>query len=460
MAAHSSTGVSLPLPERIGWRSVFGLAWPMMISRMSDTLMMVVDTLFVSRLGTAALAGVGIAISGSHLVVGFGWGLLMGVRVAVSHYTGAGRPESAARIGWQGAWLAALLGAIAWLAIPFAAWGLSLTGAEGEVLPHALGFLQVRVAGAPLLFGVLAVSGYFQGTGDTRTPMVGTLLANALNLALNPLFIFGWGPVPALGAAGAALATVISMGVNLAWLGLRFLRHTPRVARGPQRALLAEITRPGVPMGMNMLQEIGSFAIFMAFLAHCGAIHLAAHVVVVRIVLMSFLPGWAVGEAGGVLVGQALGGRRPELARQAWRASVTLALSFMGAFGVLFVAFPATLLSIFSPAPEVLELGVRMLWIAAAFQIFDAVATVGLCCLNGAGDNRFTMALQLIGAWLLKVPLAWLFALPLGLGAPGAWLGMTLDIVMLAALCLWRIRGDRWLSAAPEPERRLSEALA
>lgn len=462
MSAHSSAETCARLPERIGWRAVLTLAWPMMVSRMSDTVMMAVDTLFVSRLGTAALAGVGVAISASMLVVSFGWGMLSGVRVAVSHRTGGGRADLAARLAWQGLWLAVLLGLCAWLALPLAVPGLALTGAGPEVLPHALGFFQVRVLGAPLFFGILALSGYFQGTGDTRTPMVGTLLANGLNLALNPLFIFGWGPVPALGAAGAALATVLSNAVNLGWLALRFRARAPRVARAPDRGLVREITRPGTPMGLNLLQEVGSFSIFMTFLARCGAIHVAAHVVVVRIVLMSFLPGWAVGEAGGVLVGQSLGAGRPALARQAWRAATTLALSFMGAFGVLFVLAPDALLSVFHPEAEVLELGRRMLWIAAFFQIFDAVATVTLCCLNGAGDNRFTMALQLVGAWLLKIPLAWAFAMPLGLGAPGAWLGMTLDIIALAAVGLWRVRGDRWLAAAAEPERepRLSEALA
>lgn len=460
MVAHSSPGSSGPLPERIGWAVVFGLAWPMMISRMSDTLMLVVDTLFVSRLGTDALAGIGIAISGCQLVIAFGWGLIMGVRVAVSHHTGADRPLDAARLGWQGVWMALALGVVSWLALPLAPWAFSLTGAGPEVTPHALSFFRVRVSGAPLFFGLMALSGYFQGRGDTRTPMIGTLLGNALNIALNPVFVFGWGPAPELGAGGAALATVISQGVNLSWLAWRFQRLAPRVSRRPDRALFADITRPGLPMGLNLLQEVGSFAMFMSFLAHAGAIHLAAHVVVVRIVLMSFLPGWAVGEAGAVLVGQSLGAGRPELARQSWRAATTLALSFMTAFGVLFVAAPEALLSIFSPSAEVLELGVRMLWIAAAFQVFDALATVGICCLNGAGDNRFTMALQLFGAWLLKVPMAWFFALPLGLGAPGAWLGMTLDIVLLAGVTLWRIRGDRWLSAGAEPERRLSEALA
>lgn len=460
MMAHSSAETNVSLPDRIGWRAVLLLAWPMMVSRMSDTVMLAVDTYFVSKLGTQALAGVGVAISASMLIVAFGWGSLLGVRVAVSHRTGAGDPLGSARMVWQGFYLAAILGLGSWLALPVAEWGLRLTGAAPDAMPHALAFFKVRALGGPVFFGILVLSGYFQGTGDTRTPMVGTLIANALNLGLNPLFIFGWGPLHGLGAGGAALASVTANGVNLLWLALRYRRLAPRVSRRPDRALLMEVTRLGIPMGFNLLQDIGSFTIFMAFLARSGDVHVAAHVVVVRVIMLSFLPGWAVGEAGGVLVGQSLGARRPDLARQAWRSATTLAVSMMGVFAVLFVTEPGPLLGFFHPEAAVLALGERMLWIGAFFQVFDAIATVGLCCLNGAGDNRFVMVLQIVGSWVLKIPTAWLFALVLGLGAPGAWMGMTLDIMLLAAASLWRIRGEAWLGARPPPEPVLSEALA
>lgn len=458
MKAHSSLRVVLP--DRIGRRAVLALAWPLMISRVSDTVMMLVDTLFVSRLGTDALAGIGLAISGTMLVMAAGWGVLMGVRVAVSHRAGADQPEAAARLAWQGLWLAAAISLLTWLCLPLAERGFGLAGAEPEVLPHALAFFHVRTLGAPLFFGYFVLSGYLQGMGDTRTPMIGVLLANALNLALNPLFIFGLGPVPAMGTAGAALATVLANGINLLWLAWRFRRLAPRVSRAPDRALMREITRPGVPMGADRFQEVGAHALFIGFLATSGSEHVAAHVIVMRIVMMSFLPGWAIAEAGGVLVGQALGAGRPQAARESWWSATTLALLFMGAFGLAFVAFPGAFLGIFHPEPEVLALGRRLLWIAAAFQIFDAVAIVGLSALNGAGDNRFSIAVNMVGSWAFKVPLAWLLALPLGLGAPGAWLGLTLEIVALAGATVWRIRGDRWLRAGPEPEPRLVEAVA
>lgn len=435
------------LPERIGLGTVLTLAWPVMISRVSDTIMAAVGMAFVSRLGTDAVAGVGLAYAGSHLIYAFGWGFLGAVRVLVSHRTGGGDGPGATRMAWQGLWAALAFGISAWLAVPLIPWALELTEAGPGVIHGATEFLRVRTLAAPLFFLTLALSGYFQGSGDTRTPMVGTVAANAINLVLSPMLIFGFGPMPELGVAGAVWAWMAGMVAYVAVLLWRFWPIARQGLVGPSRAELRAMSGPGLPMALNLLQELGSFSLFTTFLAHAGAAHLASHVLVARVIMISFLPGWAIGEAGGVLVGQALGAGRPELARQAWRNATVLALGLMGALGLVFVSFPEHLLSMFHPEPEVGALAVRMLWIAAAFQLFDAVATVGLCCLNGAGDNRFSMAVSMVGSWCFKVPLAWLFAVPLALGAPGAWLGMTFEIIALAAICVWRLRGSRWLGA-------------
>lgn len=447
MSARMEEARAVDLPARVGPRAVLSLAWPLMVSRLSDTLMMAVDTIFTSHLGTTALAGVGVAISATMLVGSFGQGVLGGVRVCASHAVGAGDVRAATRLAWQGLWLGLVMGLMTWMSFPVAtSFFHAMTGDEG-VASSAMPFFFTRTLGIPLFYGLFVLSGYFAATGDTRTPMVGTLAANLINLALNPLFVFGWGPVPSLGTAGPALATVIANGLNLSWLAWRFYRRAPRVERGLARPLLREIWRRGLPMGMDGLQEVAGFALFISFMASAGAAHVAAHVVVIRVVLFSFLPCLAIAEAGGVLVGQSLGAGRPEAARQAWGTSAKLAMTLMGLSGVLFVSVPGLLLGVFNPDPATLDLGRRMLWIAAAFQLFDALAVTGFFALNGAGDSRYTMVVNLLCGWGLKVPLAWLFASHLELGAPGAWLGLTAEIVVAAGLYLWRARGGRWLEA-------------
>ena len=208
---------------------------------------------------------------------------------------------------------------------------------------------------------------------------------------------------------------------------------------------MAEIWRLGSPIGTRSLLESGSFALFAAMLARVGDADLAAHVIVIRIISVSFLPGYAIGEATSVLVGQAVGAARPQLAREALRQALQLAVGVMAVFGVIFWQLPEPLLVPFATAEDVHALSLQLLLIAALFQIFDAVAMVSLCALNGAGDVRFSMIISVACAWLIKLPIGWLLAVMMGMGAAGAWLGMTAEIVVVAGLATWRLRGEAWL---------------
>ena len=167
--------------------------------------------------------------------------------------------------------------------------------------------------------------------------------------------------------------------------------------------------------------------------------------IVLRIVSVSFLPGHAIGEASGVFVGQAVGAGRPELARPAWRSSVVVAIAIMTLMGFLFVLVPRPLLAVFDAAPEVVEIAIGLMAVAAAFQLADALAMVGIGSLTGAGDTRFVMVMSVAGGWLVQLPVAWLFVFGLDLGAVGAWLGLLFEIGVLAAIATWRVRGSAWL---------------
>lgn len=202
---------------------------------------------------------------------------------------------------------------------------------------------------------------------------------------------------------------------------------------------------------------------FVALLARAGDAHLGAHVVVMRIVSVSFLPGHAIGEASGVLVGQALGAGQPALARQAFWAGTRLASLVMGGMALVFVALPRPLVEVFHPSHEVADIAVRLMFIGAAFQVFDAVAMVAQGVLNGAGDTRFTLLVGVGSMWLVNLPLGWLLGLHLGLGATGAWLALTGEIIAFAAVTLWRIRGAAWLDqglAQVAEDERLAAATA
>ncbi|MCB9741855.1 MAG: MATE family efflux transporter [Alphaproteobacteria bacterium] len=436
--------------EAIGLRQVLRLAWPIMIARLSYTGMTFSDTLFVGQLGTTALAAVGIAGVASFAALAGGHGLIGSVRILASHRTGAGEHGGAARLAWQGLWMALALAPICALLTLGSLPLLSAIGASEEALPMADAYLRVRLFGAPLELASLAMCSWFQGRGDTRTPMIGTLLGNVLNVALDPLFIFGLGPLPGLGLAGAALATSLSSGVGLAFL-IRRARPAMGAAEGPRVDELRALLRLGAPMGTQYSLDVMAFLVFVGVLARVGEAAVAGHVIALRIVSLSFLPGFALGEAAGVLVGQRLGAGRPDEARRAWKIAMALGVLIMASWAVVFLVTPEPMVAVFGPSAEVAGVASGLLAIAAAFQILDAIAMIGLHSLQGGGDTRFCMGLSLSAAWLVKIPVGILLALPLGMGAAGAWWALVGELSVLAIAALLRLRGDAWTRSVLAP---------
>lgn len=438
-----------PMPARIGRLQVASLAWPVALSMLTGTLTGLVDTFFVGPLGTSALAAIGLSEVTFWVVTAYGFGLLGGVRVATSQAVGAELTDDVRRLAWQGLGLALALGFLAVASLPLLVAALPWSGAEPEVVSLTDAHLRARLLGAPLVLAQLALGAWFLGQGRPRLPTVATIVTNVVNLVLDPVLIFGWGPVPALGLPGAAWATNVGLLAGLGVLLAAWARRASTADARPHRGLLERVFTLGNPMGVLAFTDLLSFSVIMAILSHCGAAHMAAHALVIRIIRVSFLPGHAVGEATGVLVGQAVGAGRRDLAEQAANAGAQVAVTLMLVCGVVFAVAPRALLLPFSPEPEVLALGRTLLLIAACFQVLDALCMAGYGALSGAGDSRFLLRLGLAMSWLVKVPAAAWLALTLDWGVVGVWLAMTAEMGVFAAVAWWRVRGGRWWPAVP-----------
>jgi MATE family multidrug resistance protein len=278
--------------------------------------------------------------------------------------------------------------------------------------------------------------------------MIANVTANLLCVGLDAVLVTGAGPVPALGIRGAAWAGVIALSVGAAGLALAAWPRLRRIPAGLDRALLREAVRLGLPIGTQRVLEVLSWSVLTGALAAAGDAQLAAHVMAIRVLMLSFLPGLAIGEATAVLVGQAVGARDEALARRSWAAGAASAFGVMALGGVAFVLVPGVLLAPFHPAADVWPTATRLLQVAAIFQLFDAVATVTYFSLDGAGDTRFTLAASLGVSWFVKLPLGVGLVRYAGFGALGAWIGLTLETVLLLGLLLWRWRSGRWYRAA------------
>lgn len=431
-------------------RHVIQIAWPVLVSMLSMATMNLADTLFAGWLGTVELAAVGLATTLGYFVVTPARGLLRGVKILTSHAAGAQDEPRERALLVQGAWLAVGLGL---LLVPLAPVGwllFALLGASEAVNAHASIYFAVFIASSPVMCGVWSIEGWFQGRGDTATPMRATVTGNLVNLGLNPVLMFGGFGVPGLGVAGAALATALASCVQLALL----VAQVPSVRRAfarPDRALIGAAVRFGVPLAIQWTLDFGGFIVLLSLLARSGDTELAAHVLVFRVSMFSILPGFAIADAAGVLVGQAVGAGRPAAARQAWWVAMRLASALMGGFGLVFWFAPGLCLLPFSPAPEVAQIASTLLMIAALWQLVDAVLLVNIQTLMAAGDTGYTMRLLIGGSWLVQVPISLVLVGALDGGAVGGWTAITVEICVITALSTARVLGRAWLEDRAAP---------
>ena len=425
------------LPERLWLRRVVDLAWPIGVSMLSYTGFLLVDGVLLARYGTDAVAAAGLAMTWSFVALALGTGVSRAVKVVAAQRTGARRMADVHALATQSLWLALLFGGPTAALAVFAGPLVRLV-AEPGLAAVALPSLQLRLLGAPVLLVACGLGAFLQARGRTRSTMIAMVSSYAVTVVVELVLLDGLGPIPAMGPVGASLAAVVGWAVQAGIL-LRSAWPSVRRSFAPNRALIREVCVVGLPMGLHFVLDVASFAVFAGMLARVSNAELAGHVLAMRVNAVSFLPGYAIGEAGAVLVGQAIGAKRPWDGLAAWRSALALAVGVMAAWAVVFAAIPRVLLSIFDAGPDALEVAATLLLVAAGFQVLDAVATVAYCTLAAAGDTRFAMVSAVAAAWIVKMPLA-AWAIVSGDGALGAWLALSLEVAVLAVVGTWRVR--------------------
>jgi MATE family multidrug resistance protein len=434
-----------PIPELVR------LAWPIAVSMLSYSVMTIASTLFVGRLGASALAGVGLGSVAAFGLIGFGFGALRGVKVVVSQAIGAGRRAEIPAYIASGVVIAVALGVVSVGAGRLIVRVLPDFAASAEAGHHAATYLNLRNLGAPFALIAISLREARYGLSDSRSPLVSAVAANVVNIALDAIFILGLG----YGVAGAGAATAIAHGVEVAVL-IRASR-SPGVAFGLARVRhVADVLRIGLPLGLQFLLEIGAFSVLVVMLARVSDVDLAAHQIALQVIHFSFLPALAIGEAASVLVGQAVGAGEDGLVKSLARQALAIAAVYTGTCGLVFAVGGSMIAGAFTAEPSVRSLATQLLWVAAAFQIFDAGSVVARCVLRGTGDVRFPAVIAVVTAWGFTPPLTWLLGYRLGLGALGGWLGLCAEIVVGSALLWWRLERGQWLRWASESRARLA----
>lgn len=443
------------------------LALPLAVAQGGQALLGVVDTAVVGRAGALPLAGTGLGNVLFMALAVFGMGVMHGLDPLVSQALGAGDAVRARRLVWQGVWLACALAAA--LTLPFALAPAALVplGIAPDVAREAGRYLLWRLPGLPFFLAFFAGRAYLQALGSARPMVVATVVANVLNVPADLLFVFGGaslpalaGPlraIPAMGAAGAAMATSLCAVVQLAILA-RAVTAVPlpggrRLPRRADRRELAAALRVGVPIGLHMGAEVGIFALVGFLAARLGELPVAAHQLAISLASLSFTVAVGFGNAGSVRVGWAVGARDHEGARRAGLAAFAAGTAFMSLSALAFFLFPGVIARLMTDDPAVVAAAVPLLRVAAIFQLSDGVQAVGAGVLRGAGETRFTFAANVVGHWLLGFPAAVLLGFTFAGGVTGLWWGFVLGLSAVAAALVARFLRISARDIAPLAER-------
>ena len=451
MAVTMDTAARL-VPERTrgGMREVVSLAYPVILTHLSQTLIHTVDSAMVGRLGATHLAAVGYALIWYWTVACLFFGAVSGVQTFVSQAHGAGKSKECGAWVWHGIYA---LVPLACVGVGLFAAGcqtlFSLLGPSAEVQGLSAAYVHGRAPGMPALIAGMALASFFRGIGDMRTPMYSVLIANVVNVVLDYGLIFGKLGMPNWGIAGAGVATGVAEWMQFSFVLIIFRRR--RVATeyrtaviGFDRAAVSRFMRTSLPIGGQWMIEMLSFALFANLVARMGDIQMAASQAMLVLQHMSFMQVYAVAMAATTLVGRYRGMGDVAAVERSHINSLGLGVSFAVAVGVLFVFFPEPLLRIFTDDAEVLRLGAKLLLIGAIFQTCDAIGVVTSGSLRGAGDTRWPFVAQASLAWTLLLPSAYLFGHVLEGGVTGAWLGGVLYLGTLGAVLLARFRRGAW----------------
>jgi MATE family multidrug resistance protein len=439
-------------------RALTRLAGPIVVSQLGGIAMNTTDTIMVGPLGAESLAGAGLgnAIFMACLMVCTG--TLMGMSPLVAQAYGAGDRTECRRVLVQGLWLAALL-ALPMTVISF--FGLPIARALGQpeaVARLAGGYLWAIAWGVPPMLLFMAFRQYLDGMGLTRPAMAMTFIGVAVNVAGNYLLIYGfrldlplagtW-TVPAGGLVGSGWATTLvrwAMFLAMLWYVLRRRELAPfaGVSLRPAAARLRRMLGIGAPIGGQLAAEVGVFSLAVVLMGWLSPVAQAAHQVTINIASATFMVALGTSLAGTIRVGQHVGSGSRRGVQRAVLTTYALVTAFMAVCALAFLTAPRWILGWYTRDPQIIAVGLSLMVMAAAFQVFDGAQVAGLCALRGAADTRVPMWMTVLAYWVIGAPAAYLLGFHTPLGAQGVWMGLVVSLLVAAVLLGWRVRRVMW----------------
>ena len=431
-------------------RAIILLAVPMVLEMFMESLFAVADVFWAGHIGPIAIATITLTESMLTVVYTGAMGLSIGVTAMVARRIGEKNPEGAAEAAVQGIALGVIVAAIIGVAGAILAPNLlAVMGAAPDVIATGHRYTRLMLGGNVVILLIFLINAIFRGAGDAAIAMRVLVIANLINIVLCPLLMFGVGPFPRLGVFGAAVGTTIGRGTGVLYQLYRLWRRDGRVVIHKAEIRL----KPAVMRTLLRLSGSGTFQVFVGMASWIGLTRinasfgtdaLAGYQIAIRIIIFALLPAWGLANAAATMVGQALGAGKPERGEEAvWRAAF-YNLVFLGAAGLVFIAFANPIANQFTDDPTVASIAAQCLRIISYGYVFYAYGMVLTNSFNGAGDTWTPTWLNLFCFWLWEIPLAWLLARHFNLGPQGVAWAVTIAFSTLAVASAVLFRHGRW----------------
>lgn len=431
-------------------KAIFMLAIPMILEMLMESTFALVDIIFVSQVSVNAVATVGLTESVITLLYAVAIGLSMAATAVVARRIGEKDKPGAAKAAVQaiflGATIALIIGVIG---IIYPREILGLMGAEDSLIEEGYGYTRILIGGNITIMLLFLINAVFRGAGDASVAMWTLVLSNGLNIILDPIFIFGLGPIPAYGVEGAAIATTIGRGVAVTGQFMILFFGWGRIKIGIRDfvinlAVMWNLIKVSLGGIGQFLIGTSSWVFLMRIMSEFGSDVLAGYTISIRVMLFTLMPSWGMSNAAATLVGQNLGAKQPERAEASvWKTGKYNAI-LMVIISLIYLFFASFIIGLFSDVETVVKNGALSLQIITAGYVFYAYGMVVTQSFNGAGDTKTPTIINFFCFWVFQLPFAYLAAFTFDWGPLGVFVAITLAETLIAIVSIWLFRKGKW----------------
>lgn len=431
-------------------KAIFLLAVPMILEMLMESIFALVDIIYVSQVSENAVATVGLTESVITLLYAVAIGLSMAATALVARRVGEKQINKARSAAVQALILGVLVAIIVgFLGVSYAKDILHFMGGSPELIEEGHGYTQWLLGGNMTIMLLFLINAVFRGAGDASLAMWALVLSNGLNLILDPIFIFGWGPVPEYGVMGAGIATNIGRGTAVVFQLIILFSGRSRIqlflsdikVEADQMWNLIKVSAGGIS---QFLIGTSSWVILMYMMAKFGTDVLAGYTIAIRVMMFTLMPSWGMSNAAATLVGQNLGAGKPDRAEKSVWTTGGYNAYFMGAVSVFYLLFAKTIIGLLVENPVVIDNGALCLQVIAAGYLFYAYGMVLTQAFNGSGDTQTPTRINLVSFWCFQLPVAYLLAFALDFGPLGVFIAITTSEVLLAIISWVLFKKGKW----------------